>query len=65
MAPLDLASWTMKWLHKEIKPVIASVSGQGHIDPADMLQLLAGLDKLSELVEFVQKHGDAIKRAAQ
>lgn len=63
--PLAKTSKTTRWIDKHVRPLIASLAAQGHIDPAEGMELLAGLDGLRDLVNFVEQHGDAIKRAAR
>lgn len=63
--PLARTAAAMAWLSKEVRPLIASLTGQGHIGPLQGMELLEGMDGLEALVKFVEKHGEAIKRAAQ
>ena len=63
--PLAKTAAAVAWIDKEVRPMIASLTGQGHIGALQGMELLEGLDGLVALVKFVEKHGDAIKRAAQ
>ena len=62
--PLAKTAATAAWLDKNVRPLIASLTGQGAIQALEGMELLEGLDGLVALVKFVEKHGDAIKRAA-
>ena len=55
---------TAAWMDKNMRPLISSLAGQGKINAVESLDLLEGLDGLLALVKFVEKHGDAIRRAA-
>ena len=62
--PIEKTAQTAAWVDKNIRPLIASLAGQGKIDGIEAMALLDGLDGLLALVKFVEKHGEAIKRAA-
>ena len=73
------------WVDKNVKPLVASLASQGHLDGVEAMGLLDGIERLLvsakrneallergwpyerilALIAFVEKHGDAIKRAAQ
>lgn len=63
--PIATTAKTAAWLDKNMRPVIASLAGQGHLGAVESLELLDGLDGLVALVKFFERYGDAIKRAAQ
>ena len=62
--PLAKTARAAVWLHKNVRPMIASLAGQGKIDAVESMELLEGLDGLLALVKFVEKHDDAIRRVA-
>lgn len=62
--PLTKTVATMAWISKEVRPMIASLTGQGHIKPVEGMELLEGLDGLEGLVRFFEKYGEQIKRNA-
>ena len=63
--PLAKTIRTVEWVDANVRPLIASLAGQGKIDGVEAMALLDGLDGLVALVRFVEQHGDAIKRVAR
>lgn len=62
--PIEKQVVAAAWIDKNVKPLIASLASQGHIDGAEAMTILDGIEGVIATVKFVQQHGEAIKRAA-
>ena len=61
--PIERSVQMADWMHANIRPLLASLAGQGKIDGIEAMQLLEGLDGIQGLVGFFEKYGDRIKAA--
>lgn len=63
--PLETTVHFVAWCERHVRPMIASLAGQGHIDALEAMKLMQGCDGAVSMAKYVQDNADAIKRAAQ
>lgn len=61
--PLAKQKLTVSWVDKHVRPLITSLASQGHLDGIEAMDLLEGLDGLLDLMPYLERHGETIKRA--